>query len=146
MKKLVVFIAVFVTIVNQSIFSQIIRIDVSEIRSYHLIDTTNTDIINIIDNVDESLASPVQLSSVTYEFDLTRKQFKYFVRGVLEIEGDIVFTNIGSLYVINFLIDNFDIGMRFNLDLFNEHVTWFSDSGIDKDIYKFTSFQINKGM
>lgn len=143
MKKLVFILVAFAT---QSVFSQTIRIDVLEIRPYHVIDTINTDIIDIIDNINESLALPSQLSSVTYEFDLTHKQFKYFVRGVLEIEGDIVFTNIGSLYIINFLIDNSDIGMRFNLDIFNEHVTWFSDSGIDKDIYKFTSFQIKKGM
>ena len=131
--------------IDHFFFSQTIRIEVTETIYLHVIDTIGVDIIDIINNNKEITIQPTP-SKVTYEFDLTNKEFKYFHRGVLEDEGEIVFNNLGSLHIINFLIEGYDIGMLINLDVHNEQVVWFSIFGTDKDIYKFTEFQIIKGL
>jgi hypothetical protein len=145
MKKLIVFILVLTSIISQSVFGQVIRIEVSETYHTHVIDTVGINIVDII-NSTKFVDDFSNDANVSYEFDLTRNQFKYFYRGELETEGNIIFNNVGSLYMVSFLIDGYDIGMLINLDVNNEQVSWFSLFGVDKDIYKFTRFQIIKGM
>lgn len=143
MKKLVVIFAL--GFISNSIFSQIIRIEVSETHHAHVIDTIGIDIVDIINNID-FIDNFVSDANVSYEFNLTRNQFKYFHRGKLETEGDIIFNNVGNLYMISFLLEGYDIGILVNLDIRNEQVAWFSLFGADKDIYRFTKFEIIKGM
>lgn len=144
MKKLFVIIAFVVISVTQLSFSQIIRINVSQVQDTQ-IDSVYSDYFDVINNSENFISSPYRSVNVSYEFDLTHKQFKYFYRGKLETQGDIVFSNTGSLHTINFLIDGYDIGMIVNLDSRNEHITWFSILGDYLELSKFSKFEIVKG-
>jgi predicted small secreted protein len=128
MKKLV-FIFVLGFISNS--FSQIIKINVSEV-----VDNNNID----------SLESYNRKVNSSYDIDLTRKQFEFYKNGILEYEGNITFSNTGNIYVVNFLINGYNTGLIINMDIRNEQITWFSIFGEYKETSKFTRFEIVKGM
>jgi hypothetical protein len=140
MKKLV-FIFVLGFISNS--FSQIIKINVSEVVDSYSIDTVDYSLTELLNKQD--LPKTRRIVDSSYELDLTHKQFKYYANGVLEFEGDIAFSNVGNFYNIDFMIDGYIIGMLINMDVRNEQVTWFSLLGSAQEISKFTRFEIVKG-
>jgi hypothetical protein len=128
MKKLAfIFILGFIS----NSFSQIIKINVSEV-----VDNNNID----------SLESYNRKVNSSYDIDLTRKQFEFYKNGILEYEGNITFSNTGNIYVVNFLINGYNTGLIINMDIRNEQITWFSIFGEYKETSKFTRFEIVKGM
>jgi hypothetical protein len=141
MKKLA-FIFVLGFISNS--FSQIIKINVSEVVDSYSIDTVDYSLTELLNKQD--LPKTRRIVDSSYELDLTHKQFKYYANGVLEFEGDIAFSNVGNFYNIDFMIDGYIIGMLINMDVRNEQVTWFSLLGSAQEISKFTRFEIVKGM
>ena len=68
----------------------------------------------------------------------------FFRDGVLETEANISFINEGTLFIINFLYDDFDVGVVINTDIKNETFVWFSKSGDFYDISKATNFEFIK--
>ena len=140
MKKLA-FIFVLGFISNS--FSQIIKINVSEVVDSYSIDTVDYSLTELLNKQD--LPKTRRIVDSSYELDLTHKQFKYYANGVLEFEGDIAFSNIGNFYNIDFLIEGYNIGMLINMNIRNEQVTWFSLFGSSQEIFKFTKFEIVKG-
>lgn len=142
MKKLVFVLVAFAT---QSVFSQTIRINVEEVVSGYKIDSTATDIIELITSESGYETRFRQESNCAYEIDLTRKHLKYYIGNALNYECDIEFANSGNMYLVTLLIDGYDIGMIVNLDIHNEQAVWFSVEAEYKEIYKFSKFQIEKG-
>ena len=141
MKKLIF---VLVTFVTQSVFSQIIRIDVEEVISGYKIDST-TNILDVITTESGYETRFKHESYCAYEIDLTRKHLKYYNGTVLDYECDIEFANHGTAYLVKLLIDGYDIGMFIDMNVRAEQATWFSVEGDYKEIYKFSKFQIAKG-
>ena len=141
MKKLA-FIFVLGFISNS--FSQIIKINVSEVIYSYSVDTVYYSLNQLLNKQD--LPKTRRIVDSSYELDLTHKQFKYYANGVLEFEGDIAFSNIGNFYNVDFLIEGYNIGMLINMNIRNEQVTWFSLFGSSQEIFKFTRFEIVKGM
>lgn len=123
-------------------FTQVIKINVTEVVDIYEDDSIRS--INELISNDKLLQIKRQVNG-TYEIDLTHKQFKFYVNHNLEFEGDIVFSNSGNLYTINFLINGFNTGLLINMDVRNEHVTWFSLFSSYKEVSKFTRFEIVKG-
>ena len=140
MKKLA-FIFVLGFISNS--FSQIIKINVSEVIYSYSVDTVYYSLNQLLNKQD--LPKTRRIVDSSYELDLTHKQFKYYANGVLEFEGDIAFSNIGNFYNVDFLIEGYNIGMLINMNIRNEQVTWFSLFGSSQEIFKFTKFEIVKG-
>jgi hypothetical protein len=71
----------------------------------------------------------LELSDCEYVLDLSKNTGQFYVAGVLDIEFEITFENIGSLNVINFFVKGYDlteIGIVVNLDASNESFDWFS--------------------
>jgi hypothetical protein len=140
MKKLA-FIFVLGFISNS--FSQIIKINVSEVIYSYSVDTVYYSLNQLLNKQD--LPKTRRIVDSSYELDLTHKQFKYYANGVLEFEGDIAFSNIGNFYNVDFLIEGYNIGMLINMNIRNEQVTWFSLFGSSQEIFKFSKFEIVKG-
>jgi hypothetical protein len=139
MKKLA-FIFVFISNIS---FSQIIKINVSEVVYSYNIDTIEYSLTELLNKQD--LPKTKRIVNSSYKLDLTYNQFKYYTNDVLEFEGDIVFSNVGNFYNVDFIINGYNIGMLINLDVYNEQVTWFSLIGVAQEISKFTQFEIVKG-
>ena len=139
MKKLA-FIFVFISNIS---FSQIIKINVSEVVYSYNIDTIEYSLTELLNKQD--LPKTKRIVNSSYKLDLTYNQFKYYTNDVLEFEGDIVFSNVGNFYNVDFIINGYNIGMLINLDVYNEQVTWFSLIGPAQEISKFTRFEIVKG-
>ena len=141
MKKLAfIFILGFL---SNPIFSQIIRINVTEVVDSYEADSIGSSLIELINN--KNLPKIKRQVNASYEIDLTHKQVRFFVNGRLNREDDINFSNVGELYTINFLVDGYIIGILINMDIRNEQVTWFSLFGEYQEISKFTKFEIIKG-
>jgi hypothetical protein len=145
MKKVFILVAFGVISVTQLCFSQIIRINVSQVQDAKIDSVYDVDYFDVINNSANFVSSPYRNVNVSYEFDLTSKQFKYYYRGNLETEGDIVFSNTGSLHTIYFLIEGYHIGMIVNCDARNEYATWFFILGDYLELSKFSKFEIVKG-
>lgn len=145
MKILIVLVAFIVISVTQLCFSQIIQINVSQVQDAKIDSVYDVDYFDVINNSANFISSPHRNVNVSYEFDLTSKQFKYYYRGNLETEGDIIFSNAGSLHTIYFLIEGYHIGMIVNLDARNEYATWFFILGDYLELSKFSKFEIIKG-
>lgn len=145
MKKVFILVAFGVISVTQLCFSQIIQINVSQVQDAKIDSVYDVDYFDVINNSANFISSPHRNVNVSYEFDLTSKQFKYYYRGNLETEGDIIFSNAGSLHTIYFLIEGYHIGMIVNLDARNEYATWFFILGDYLELSKFSKFEIVKG-
>ena len=127
MKNLIIILTL--GLIYNTSFSQTIKINVSTIV--------------VKDNID-SVESYNQKVNSSYQIDLMRKQFSFYKNTILLSEGDITFSNVGNLYVVNFLIDGYESGLIINMDVHNEQVTWFSNFGEYKETSKFTQFEIVK--
>jgi hypothetical protein len=137
MKAIFFIIALFTVIfVN----SQVLRIKV-----YETVEYVNHDTIGVL-SATSSILEPVNINrgNCEYVIDLTNKTDKFFRDGVLETEADITFVNDGSLFIINFLYEGFDVGVVINTDIQNETFDWFSKTGDFYDIAKATNFEIIK--
>ena len=141
MKKLSIILAL--GFISNSFFSQTIKINVTEVINSFEADSVGSSFDELINN--RNLPQLRREVNCSYEINLTRKQVKFFVNGVLNLEDDIIFSNVGELYTVNFLIDGYIIGMLINTDIRNEQVTWFSLFGEHHEISKFTRFEIVKG-
>jgi len=140
MKKLA-FIFAFGFVSNSS-FSQTIKINVTEVVDSYEADSIGSSLNELISN--QNLPKIKRQVNSSYKIDLTQNRFEFSSYGVLEYDGDIVFTNVGNLYTVNFIIDGYIIGIIINMDIHNEHVTWFSLFGDYQRISKFTRFEIVK--
>jgi hypothetical protein len=124
MKKLVfIFVLGFVS----NSFSQIIKINVSQVIYSYSIDSVAYSLTDLLDKQD--LPTEDRITDVTYEIDLTRKHLNYYANGVFDRECDLIFTNVGNFYTVYFLIDGYDIRMLINMDPQSEQVTWFATTG-----------------
>jgi hypothetical protein len=140
MKKLAfIFVLGFVS----NAFTQVIKINVTEVVDIYEDDSIRS--INELISNDKLLQIKRQVNG-TYEIDLTHKQFKFYVNHNLEFEGALVFSNSGNLYTINFLINGFNTGLLINMNIRDEHITWFSLFSSYKEVSKFTKFEIVKGL
>ena len=140
MKKLAfIFVLGFVS----NAFTQVIKINVTEVVDIYEDDSIRS--INELISNDKLLQIKRQVNG-TYEIDLTHKQFKFYVNHNLEFEGALVFSNSGNLYTINFLINGFNTGLLINMNIRDEHITWFSLFSRYKEVSKFTKFEIVKGL
>jgi hypothetical protein len=137
MKNLFFVIAMFFV---GTINSQVLRIKVYEIVQY-----INYDTVGVL-SATSSMREIINIKRVNCEYviDLTNKTDKFFRNGVLESEADITFVNDGSLFIINFLYEGFDVGVVINTDIQNETFDWFSKIGNFYDISKATDFEIVK--
>lgn len=124
-------------------FTQVIKINVSEVVDSYEADSVGSSLNDLIKN--KNLPTIKRQVNGTYEIDLTRKHLNFYANGVFNSECDIEFSNVGNFYTINFLIDGYIIGMLINMDIRNEQVTWFSLFGEYQEISKFTRFEIVKG-
>lgn len=131
---------IFTLFIVSFVNSQIIKIKVYETIEYSNYDTTG--VFNVISNVLEPVL--YNYGNCEYVIDLTNKTDMFFRDGVLESESDIIYVNNGSLYVVNFLYEGYDVGVIFNLDIENETFDWFSRTGDYYDISKATKFEIIK--
>lgn len=131
---------IFTLFVFSFVNSQIIKIKVYETIEYSNYDTSG--VFNVISNVLEPVL--YNYGNCEYVIDLTNKTDMFFRDGVLESESDIIYVNNGSLYVVNFLYEGYDVGVIFNLDIENETFDWFSRTGDYYDISKATKFEIIK--
>lgn len=137
MKTIFFIIALFVvTLVN----SQVLRI-----RVYETVEYVNYDTVGVL-SATSNIVEPVNINrgNCEYVIDLTNKTDKFFRDGILETEADISFVNEGSLFIINFLYEGFDVGVVINTDIQNETFDWFSKTGDFYDIAKATNFEIIK--
>lgn len=137
MKAIFFIIALFVvTLVN----SQVLRI-----RVYETVEYVNYDTVGVL-SATSNIVEPVNINrgNCEYVIDLTNKTDKFFRDGILETEADISFVNEGSLFIINFLYEGFDVGVVINTDIQNETFDWFSKTGDFYDIAKATNFEIIK--
>jgi hypothetical protein len=141
MKKLIIILAL--VFISNSFFSQTIKINVTEVVNSFEADSVGSSLDELINN--QNLPKTRRQVNSSYEIDLTHKHSKFYVNGILEREDDIMFSNVGNLYTVNFLIDGYIIGMLINMDVRNEQVTWFSLFGEYQEISKFTRFEIVKG-
>jgi hypothetical protein len=139
MKKLA-FIFVLGFISNS--FSQIIKINVSEVIYSYSIDSVAYSLTDLLAKQD--LPTEDRITDVTYEIDLTHNHLNFYVQGVFERDADLIFTNVGNFYTIYFLIDGYDIRMLINIDPQSEQVTWFATTGTFQELSKFTKFEIVK--
>jgi hypothetical protein len=138
MKKLA-FIFVFISNIS---FSQIIKINVSEVVYSYSIDSVAYSLTELLNKQD--LPTENLITDVTYEIDLTHKHLNFYKNGVFDLECDLIFTNVDNFYTVYFLIDGYDIRMLINTDLQSEHVIWFATTGTFQEISKFTRFEIVK--
>ena len=145
MKKVFFFILVAVIFETQLSFSQIIHINVYQVQDAQFDSVYTEDYFDVINNPNNFFSCPHREVNGSYEIDLSNKQFKFYLRGVLENKGDIEFSNSGSLHTIYFLIEGWYIGMIVNLDSYTESCTWFSILGDNIELVKFTRFEIVKG-
>jgi hypothetical protein len=137
MKTILLAISIFfVTFIN----SQTLNIGVSKVSDVIAIDSN---LFNVINN--SELPEFERDVNGFYSIDLTEKTFKYFYKGKVETEGDIVFGVSNGVYIVSFLIDGYDLGLVVNTDIMNEQVTWFSILGDTIQICKFKDFEIMKG-
>jgi hypothetical protein len=123
-------------------FSQIIKINVSEVIYSYSIDSIAYSLTELLDKQD--LPTEDRITDVTYEIDLTHKHLNYYINGVFNREAELEFSNVGNFYTVYFLIDGYNIGMLINMDIHNEQVTWFSLFGDYQEVSKFTKFEIVK--
>jgi hypothetical protein len=138
MKKLA-FIFVFISNIS---FSQIIKINVSEVVYSYSIDSVAYSLTELLNKQD--LPTENLITDVTYEIDLTHKHLNFYKNGVFDLECDLIFTNVDNFYTVYFLIDGYDIRMLINTDPQSEHVIWFATTGTFQEISKFTRFEIVK--
>lgn len=131
---------IFTLFIVSFVNSQIIKIKVYETIEYSNYDTTG--VFNVISNVLEPVL--YNYGNCEYVIDLTNKTDMFFRDGVLESESDIIYVNNGSLYIVNFLYEGYDVGVIFNTDIRNESFNWFSRTGDHYDISKATKFEIIK--
>jgi hypothetical protein len=131
---------IFTLFVFSFVNSQIIKIKVYETIEYSNYDTTG--VFNVISNVLEPIL--YNYGNCEYVIDLTNKRDMFYRDGILETESDLAYVNNGSLYVVNFLYEGYDVGVIFNLDIENETFDWFSRTGDYYDISKATKFEIIK--
>jgi hypothetical protein len=131
---------IFTLFILSFVNSQIIKIKVYETIEYSNYDTLG--VFNVISNVLEPVL--YNYGNCEYVIDLTNKTDMFFRDGVLESESDIIYVNNGSLYVVNFLYEGYDVGVIFNTDTRNESFNWFSRTGDHYDISKATKFEIIK--
>jgi hypothetical protein len=124
-------------------FSQIIKINVSEVIYSYEADSVGSSLEQLINN--RNLPKTRRIVDCSYELDLTHKHLNFYANGVFESECDITFSNVGNFYTVHFLFDGYIIGMLINMDIRNEQVTWFSLFGEYQEISKFTKFEIVKG-
>lgn len=137
MKKICLFISLFFVNI---VYSQVIKIKVYETIEYSNYDTTG--IFNVISNVLDP--ATYNYGNCEYVIDLTNKRDLFYRDGVLESESDISYVINGSLCVVNFLYDGYDVGVIINLDIKNETFDWFSRTGDYYEISKATKFEIIK--
>ena len=128
------------------VHSQVIRIKVYEKMEFNTFDSVG--ILSAVSQIPSY--SFFELSDCEYVLDLSKKTGQFYVAGVLDIEFEITFENIGSLNVINFFVKGYDlteIGIVVNLDASNESFDWFSKDIDDfYNIVKGTKFEIVKGV
>lgn len=131
---------IFILFFSNTIISQIIKIKVYETIEYSSYDTNG--VFNVISNVLEPVT--YNYGNCEYVIDLTNKRDMFYRDGVLETESDLTYINEGTLYVINFQYEDYDVGIIFNMDIKNETFDWFSRTGDYYDISKATNFEIIK--
>ena len=147
MKKLFVLVAFVVTAVTQLCFSQIIRINVTEVIESSESDSIDVLLSEFLNN--RKLLQTKRSGNSSYILDLTNKTYKFYVRNTLVDSGNIIFTNVGDLYKVKFLIDGYDIGMILDLDVSNEQVTWYclwNPFDEIREYSKFSKFEIIKAL
>jgi len=134
-----IFFVIFLFIFN-FVNSQVIRI-----KLYETLEFMNYDTLGVLSAVSK-ITDPFNVKKVNCEYviDLTNKTDMFFRDGVLESEANISFINEGTLFIINFLYDDFDVGVVINTDIKNETFFWFSKSGDFYDISKATNFEFIK--
>jgi hypothetical protein len=140
MKNLIIILAL--GFISNFCFSQIIKINVSEVVYSYSIDSVEYSLTELLAKQD--LPTTRKITDVTYEIDLTNKHLNFYANGVFDREANLVFTNAGNFYTIYFLIDGYKIGMLINMDPIAEQVTWFATTGTFQEISKFTRFEIVK--
>jgi hypothetical protein len=87
----------------------------------------------------------IKRGNCEYVMDLTKKTGMFFINGVLDNEFDISYVNSGSLFIVNFLFEGFDLGAIINTDIENESFDWYSKYDDDTyEIAKGTNFEIVK--
>lgn len=136
MKTIITF---FLLIICNIVSSQIIKIKVSSVADAY---TNDTSIINLHKN--DSLNYEFRQVDGIYEIDLTNRHFTHISHNSLESDGDIAFNNSNDLILVNFLIDDLNVGVVINLDINNEQVTWFSITEGGIELSRFVNFVIVK--
>ena len=100
MKKLVILVAFGVISVTQLCFSQIIRINVTEVIESSESDSIDVLLSEFLNN--RKLLQTKRSGNSSYILDLTNKTYKFYVRNTLVDSGNIIFTNVGDLYKVKF--------------------------------------------
>jgi len=137
MKTFLIFVFLFL---SSFVFSQTIKIEVSEVLDTYVYDSTVFNLLN-----DSKTIYEIREVNGSYEIDLTHKTFIHIKNGIVESTGNISFDVDGGIFIINFLIDGYNMGMIINPDINNEQVSWFSILGNLVEVCRFTNFQIIKG-
>ncbi len=123
------------------VHSQILRVKVYETIQY-----SNYDSVSVMSAI-STVVEPVFIKrgNCEYVMDLTKKTGMFFINGVLDNEFDISYVNSGSLFIVNFLFEGFDLGAIINTDILNESFNWYSKYDNDTyEIAKGTNFEIVK--
>jgi hypothetical protein len=120
--------------------AQILRVKVYESIQYYKIDTVG--LLSAISNAVEPVV--IKSSDCEYVMDLTKSTGLFFRNGVLELEFNISFVNIGKLFFIKCFIEDYDLGVIVNTDIENETFDWWSKSEDLYEISKATNFEIVK--
>jgi hypothetical protein len=123
-----------------------INAQILRIKVYETIQYSNYDSVSVMSAISKTVEPLViKRGNCEYVMDLTKKTGMFITNGVLDTEFDISFVNSGSLFIVNFLFEGFDLGAIINTDIENESFDWYSKYDDDTyEIAKGTNFEIVK--
>lgn len=142
MKKLVVFVAVFVSNIS---FTQDLIINVNESKTYYSFDSISLN--NIFDIDKNTIPEYSTLGLATYKFDLTRNELFFRDRNGNEEEYPIEITKLSETKLqIIILVPDYNISLIVDTDIHNERVVWYNNLDVVSEIAVFTNFEIVKSI
>ncbi len=138
MKATCIIVFVLISMITKA---QKLKIHVTEVIDVSGFDSTILDLIN-----NEIASQELRSVNSFYDLDLTEKTFRFFKYDELISEGEIAVNASNGLIKVNFMSDEYEIGLLINPILNQEQIIWFGIFGEYKEICKFKQFEIIKSL